>query len=131
MTRALAIRGVAVWSRAQAAIAQELGMVGDGATFAGAASAASAIVAAAAAIDAGAIDHAVIVALDDTRAIEAAVELAAHRPGVTPSLGVAAIAVSRTTPAPDAELTKVTASTANVVTSLRPVTGRLTKVTAS
>jgi hypothetical protein len=80
---------------AQAAIASELGLLGDGATFAGAASAASAIVAASAAIACGAIDHALIVAVDDLGAPEVAVELAARHPALRPGAGVAAIAVGR------------------------------------
>jgi len=79
---------------AQAAIAHELGFLGDGATFAGAASAASAIAAASAAIEAGAVDHALIVALDDLTAIEVAVELAHRHPGSAPAIGVAAIAIA-------------------------------------
>lgn len=80
---------------AQAAIANELGLVGDGATFSGAASAASAIVAADAAIACGAIDQALIVALDDLTAAEVAVELAARHPSRVPGAGVAALAVGR------------------------------------
>lgn len=79
---------------AQAAIANELGLLGDGATFAGAASAASAIIAAHAAIACGAIDHALIVALDDLTAAEVAVELSVRHPALIPGAGVAAIAVS-------------------------------------
>jgi hypothetical protein len=82
---------------AQAAIAHELGLRGDGATFSGPASAASALVSAAAAIAAGAIDHALVVALDDLTALEAAASLAARHPARTPSLGVAALAVGKVT----------------------------------
>jgi hypothetical protein len=80
---------------AHAIIAAELGAVGDGATFAGPASAASALVAAGAALDTGAIDHAIVIALDDVTADEVAVELHARRPGVIPGTGVAAIALAR------------------------------------
>lgn len=83
---------------AQAAIAGELGLLGDGATFTGAASAASAVVAATAAIACSSIDHAVIVALDDLTAPEVAVELAARRPAAIPGVGVAAIAVGGPAP---------------------------------
>lgn len=82
---------------AHAIIAAELGAIGDGATLAGPASAASALVAAAAAFDAGTIDHALVVALDDVCADEVAVELAARRPGVIPGAGVAAVALGRAT----------------------------------
>ena len=82
---------------AHALIAAELGAVGDGATFAGPASAASALVAATAAFDAGTIDHALVVALDDVCADEVAVELAARRPEVVPGAGTAAIALARAT----------------------------------
>jgi len=80
---------------AQAAIAHDLGLRGDGATFSGRASAASALASSAAALSAGTIDHALVVALDDLTALEAAVELTARHPHVTPSLGVAALALSR------------------------------------
>lgn len=110
---------------AQAAIAHELGLVGDGATYAGPTAAASAIASATEAIAAGAIDHAVIVAIDDLTAIEVAVELAAREPGITPSLAVAAIAVSRR------NLTELTASGGKGAESLCPDPGQLTKVTAS
>jgi len=80
---------------AHAIIAAELGAVGDGATFAGPAAAASALVAAGAALDAGALDHAIVVALDDVTADEVSVELRARLPGVIPGTGVAAIALAR------------------------------------
>ena len=81
---------------AHAIIAAELGAVGDGATFAGPASAASALVAASAAFDSGAIDHAIVVALDDVTADEVALELHARHPDVVPGTAVAAIALART-----------------------------------
>lgn len=79
----------------QAAIADELGLLGDGTTVTGAASAASAVVAATAAIACMAIDHALIVAVDDLTTPEVAVELAARRPAAIPGYGVAAIALGR------------------------------------
>jgi hypothetical protein len=82
---------------AHAIIAAELGAVGDGATFAGPASAASALVAAIAAFEAGTIDHALVVALDDACADEVAVELAARRPALVPGAGVAAVVLARAT----------------------------------
>jgi hypothetical protein len=82
---------------AHAIIAAELGAVGDGATFAGPAAVASALVAAAAAFDAGTIDHAIVVALDDTTADEVAIELHARHPGRIPGSGVAALALAHGT----------------------------------
>jgi len=110
---------------AQAAIAHELGFVGDGVTFAGPTAVASAIASATDAVAAGAIDHAVIVALDDLTAIEVAVELGARAPEIAPSLAVAAIAVS------GPNLTELTASGVKLSESLRPDTGHLTSLTAS
>ena len=81
---------------AHAIIAAELGAIGDGATFAGPASAASALCAAQAAFEAHAIDHAIIVALDDVTADEVAIELASRKPGVIPGAGAAVLVVART-----------------------------------
>jgi hypothetical protein len=83
---------------AQAAIAHDLGLRGDGATFSGLTSAASALVSAAAALASGSIDHALVIALDDLTALEASVELTARRPDLTPSLGVAALALTAPQP---------------------------------
>jgi hypothetical protein len=80
---------------AHAIIAAELSAHGDGATFAGPAAAASALVAAHAAFDAGTIDHAIVIALDDVTADEVAVELAARVPGRIPGMGVAALVLAR------------------------------------
>jgi hypothetical protein len=80
---------------AHAIVAAELGAIGDGATFAGPTSAASALVAAGAALACGAIDHAIVVALDDVTADEVARELHARAPDVIPGAAVAAIAVAR------------------------------------
>jgi hypothetical protein len=81
---------------AHAIIAAELHAHGDGATFAGPAAVASALVAAHAAFDAGIIDHAIVVALDDVTADEAAVELHARHPDRVPGIGVAAVVLART-----------------------------------
>ncbi|MDB4957425.1 MAG: 3-oxoacyl-[acyl-carrier-protein] synthase [Myxococcales bacterium] len=88
---------------AHAIIAAELGALGDGATFAGAASAASALVAAQAAFDAETIDHAIVVALDDVTADEVAIELASRNSRIVAGAGVAALVLARD-PAAEARL---------------------------
>jgi hypothetical protein len=78
---------------AHALVAAELGLRGDGATFTGGASVASALAAADAAIADGAIDGALVLALDDVTTDEAALELAIRHPDRVPACAIAALAV--------------------------------------
>lgn len=76
-------------------VAAELGLVGDGATFAGAAAVASALEAADRALEDGTIDAALVLALDDVASDEAALELEARNPALVPACAIAAVVVTR------------------------------------